>query len=243
MTMLPMIRRLLAACCLLALPLLAAAQPSTAFVKRLADAEAQLATLVAQTGMLAAAVDALRAENSALRAALATEAADRAAQVDSAAANALSTAKTYSDTRLAPVADKVLHLSRSGNNLLITGANVYIRNGLGSTVNNGFNGLGNLILGYNEGRNQGASNPDVRTGSHNLIVGVGANYARNASIITGINNSSGNNFASVYGGTGNSANATFSSVVGGFNNFTTGGWATILGGRDRTAANQLDHLP
>lgn len=127
--------------------------------------------------------------------------------------------------------------------MLITGANVFIRNGLGATVNNGANGLCNLIVGYNEGRGQGTANPDVRTGSHNLIVGVGANFSRNGAIITGINNTSTGHFASVYGGTGNLANGTYSVVVGGYNNQTTGGWATILGGRDRVAASQLDHLP
>jgi len=243
MTLLLTTRRLLAALCLLALPALVAAQPSTAYVKRLADVEAQVAALSTQTATLAAALADLRSQNAALQAALTKEVADRSAYADSAAATALASAKAYSDNRLSPVADKLLHVNRSGNNLLITGANVYIRNGMGATAGNGFNGLGNLIVGYNESRNQGAANPDVRTGSHNLIVGVGANYARSASIITGVNNSSGNNYASVYGGTGNYANAVYSSVVGGYNNTTSGGWATILGGRDRTAANQLDHLP
>lgn len=242
MTLLLTTRRL-SALCLLSLPALAAAQPSTAYVKRLADMEAQVASLTTTAAALASALADLRSQNTALQAALTKEAADRSAYADSAAATALSSAKTYSDNKLSPVADKLLHVTRSGNNLFINGANVFIRNGLGATVNNGFNGLGNLIVGYNEVRGQGTANPDVRTGSHNLIVGVGANYARNASIITGINNSSGNNFASVYGGTGNYANAVYSSVVGGYNNTTSGGWATILGGRDRTAANQLDHLP
>ena len=247
----------LAAMCLFAWSLPGLAQPSTNYVKRLTDLETAVAQLsqtvtdlrtsntllVSQVQALSAQANAQGATLTALQAAMVKAAADDKAYADTAATNALNSAKTYSDNRLAPLSDKLQHFSRSGNNVLITGANVYIRNGLGATVNNGFNGLGNLIVGYNEGRNQGAANPDVRTGSHNLIVGVGANYARNASIITGINNSSGNNFASVYGGTGNSANATFSSVVGGFNNVTTGGWATILGGRDRSAANQLDHLP
>lgn len=241
-------RAIAALLCLL--PGLAFAQPSTNYVQRLAALETAVATLT-QTALNQQA--ALTAQQTTiakqagtigmLQDALDKEIADRKAYADNAAANALTSAKTYSDNRLAPVSDKIQHFSRSGNNVFITGANVYVRNGLGATVNNGFNGLGNLILGYNEGRGQGTANPDIRTGSHNLIVGVGANYSRNASIITGINNSSTNHYASVYGGTGNSANATFSVVVGGYNNVTSGGWASILGGRDRTAANQLDHLP
>lgn len=233
------------------------AQPATNFVKRLADLE----TLVAQLGqsnadlrasntLLTSQVQSLSAQITAqnstiagLQAAIGKASSDGQSFALNAASNALASAKSYSDSQLAPVSDKLVHFSRSGNNVLITGANVFIRNGLGATVNNGFNGLGNLIVGYNEGRGQGTANPDVRTGSHNLIVGVGANFSRNGSIITGINNTSTGNFASVYGGTGNLATGTFSVVVGGFNNQTTGGWATILGGRDRVAASQLDHLP
>jgi hypothetical protein len=257
MTLIQYLRTLGAALCLLILPLLAVAQPSTNYVKRLADLETAVAqlsqslmdlrasniSLTSQVNSLSAQLTAQNGNVTALQDTLNKAVVDGKAYSDTAAANALASAKSYSDNKLAPVSDKLQHFSRSGNNVLITGANVYIRNGLGATVNNGFNGLGNLIVGYNEGRNQGTANPDVRTGSHNLIVGVGANYARNASIITGINNSSGNNFASVYGGTGNYANAVYSVVVGGYNNVTSGGWATILGGRDRAAANQLDHLP
>jgi hypothetical protein len=242
------LRALAALLCLL--PALALAQPSANYVARLAALETAVATLTQaaldQKAALAAQQTTIASQAGTialLQDALTHEIADRKSYADGAAAATLVNAKAYSDGRLAPVSDKLLHFSRSGNNVLITGANVYVRNGMGSTVNNGFNGLGNLIVGYNEGRNQGSANPDVRTGSHNLIVGVGANYARNASIITGINNSSANNFASVYGGTGNYANATYSVVVGGYNNQTNGGWSTILGGRDRTAANQLDHLP
>lgn len=233
------------------------AQPAANVVKRLTDLEDAVAQLTLAVNDLRARNTTLAAQLQAMGTQLNTQTstvatlqgtltkglADGKAYADTTTANTLRDARAYTDNALAPVADKIQHFSRSGNNVLITGANVYIRNGMGSTVNNGFNGLGNLILGYNEGRNQGSANPDVRTGSHNLIVGVGANYARNASIITGINNSSGNNFASVYGGTGNYANAVYSSVVGGYNNTASGGWATILGGRDRTAANQLDHLP
>lgn len=245
---------------LLVLPLLAVAQPSTNFAKRLSDVESLVATLGqavvdlrTQNTALATRLNALDANTAvqlaardatiaALQARLTREIADRATYADAAAAGALASAKSYSDTRLAPVSDKLQHVSRSGNNLYITGANLYVRNGLGATVNNGFNGLGNLILGYNESRGQ-TNNPDVRTGSHNLIVGSGANYSRNASIITGINNTSDGHLASVYGGTGNLAKGTYSVVVGGYNNQANGGWSTILGGRDRVANGQLDHLP
>lgn len=248
MTLLSTTRHLLAALCMLALPALVAAQPSTAFVKRLSDVEAQVASLQVavaelrtQNAAALAAVAELRTQNAALQAALSREVADRTAYADGVAANALTIARSYADAKVAPLADKLVHVSRSGSDLLITGANLHLRNGTGGT--NTANGLGNLVVGYNEVRGQGTANPDVRTGSHNLIVGIGANFSRNGAIIGGINNSSTGNFASVYGGTGNTAAGTFSVVVGGFNNVTNGGWSTILGGRDRTAAIQLDHLP
>ncbi len=269
MTVLPLFRRLLVVG-LLVLPALASAQPSTAFVKRLSDVEVlaaslaqavaalrtENAALTAQAGLLDSTVSLLKAQSNALsvqlntqsatiaamQTALNKEVADRIAYADAAANTALTSAKSYSDNRLAPVSDKLTHVSRSGTNLFITGANVFVRNGAGSTTGSS-NGLGNLIVGYNESRNQGAANPDVRTGSHNLIVGTGANFSRNASIITGVNNTSNGNHASVLGGTGNFATGTFSTVVGGFNNNTVGNWSTILGGRDRTASGQLDHLP
>jgi hypothetical protein len=246
----------LAAICLLAGSAPSLAQPSANYIRRLNELE----TLVAQLGQ---SVSDLRASNTLMKSQIqdmATQLTAQNSRIDglqttigkvstdgqtfatTAASNALASAKTYSDNQLAPISDKVQHFSRSGNNVFITGANVYVRNGLGATVNNGYNGLGNLIVGYNELRGIPGS-PDVRTGSHNLIVGAGANYSRNASIITGVNNASVNNYASVYGGTGNFANATYSVVVGGYNNQTNGGWSTILGGRDRAADAQLDHLP
>ena len=247
MPVLPMIRRLLAALCLLALPALVAAQPSTAFVKRLSDVEA-LAAKLAQT------VEDLQRRNQALgtqlstqastiaslQTALAKEVADRTAYTDAQAAAALAAARAYSDTRLAPVSDKLIHVSRSGSNLFITGANLHVRNGLGATQ--GINGVGNLIVGYNESRGQPAS-PDVRTGSHNIVTGTGSNFSRHSAFITGVNNSSNGIFASVLGGTGNVSSGNFAVVVGGFNNQSTGNWATILGGRDVVAPNQLSRVP
>ena len=64
------------------------------------------------------------------------------------------------------------------NEVVITGANLRIVNGLGSTETT--NGLGNLIVGYNELRNTQADPtlpPNVRTGSHNVVVGEELNFS------------------------------------------------------------------
>lgn len=249
MPVLPMFRRLIAVLCLLTLPAMVVAQPSTAFVKRLADVEMLAASLgqavsymQAQNQAMSAQLNTQATTIAALQAALTQEAADRKTYADSAASTALAGAKTYSDTRLQPVSDKLQHVTRVGNNVYITGANLHVRNGLGGTTSRGTNSLGNLIVGYNESRGS-AVNPDVRTGSHNIITGVGNNYSRAAAFMTGINNSSANDYASVLGGTGNFATGVYSVVVGGYNNQSSGSWSVILGGRDGVASGQLQHIP
>jgi hypothetical protein len=66
------------------------------------------------------------------------------------------------------------------NEVIITGANLRIVNGLGTTDTT--NGLGNLIVGYNESR--GGEN--VRTGSHNVVVGQQHNFSRFGGIVAAL---------------------------------------------------------
>src|SRR3712207_7496934 len=56
--------------------------------------------------------------------------------------------------------------------LFRSGANLNIVNGLNDTQS--ANGLGNLIIGYNEARQVG----NQRGGSHNLVIGQESNYTR-----------------------------------------------------------------
>src|SRR5262245_30608593 len=71
----------------------------------------------------------------------------------------------------------------AANEVVISGANLRIVNGLGSTETT--NGLGNLIVGYNEARQSqpgcpGSTAPfctDTRTGSHNVVVGSRQNFS------------------------------------------------------------------
>src|SRR5215472_850810 len=65
--------------------------------------------------------------------------------------------------RLAALEYKLQYITGGLNEVVITGANLRIVNGLGSTETT--NGLGNLIVGYNEPREFEAN---VRTGSHNI---------------------------------------------------------------------------
>lgn len=221
-----------------------------------AENAAQASLLQSQAAAISALNAALAQQSSsltALQAALSKEIADRKLYADAVGASTLASAKaysdgtlasakTYADGKVAPVADKLIHFSRAGNEVYITGANLNIRSGSGLTYSYGVNGLGNLIVGYNELRS-GTGAVNTRTGSHNLIIGLHNNYSSAGAIVAGSDNTSTNYMASVYGGTGNTSGGYYSAVVGGYNNSATGNWSTILGGRDVTAPNQLDHKP
>jgi hypothetical protein len=142
--------------------------------------------------------------------------------------------------RVEALEHKLVHVTGDANEVVITGANLRIVNGLGTTDTT--NGLGNLIVGYNEMRQENPDCPrifltctDTRTGSHNVVVGQEHNFSRfggvvgnRASVSAGANNvASGFLDASVSGGENNIASGNFSSVSGGSNRTAPGGdnWA------------------
>ena len=105
------------------------------------------------------------------------------------------------------------------------------------------NGLGNLIIGYQELRAGNVlpaygfgcasdldRNDDVRTGSHNLIVGNQHNYESFGGSALGYRNWSLGAYSTVTGGLFNRAEGNYSSVSGGGRNVTEGAQASILGG-------------
>jgi len=143
-----------------------------------------------------------------------------------------------------------------------SGVNVQIVNGLGSTAT--ANGLGNLIVGYDEVDSSGVSrctfgtNPitheiisdstscsaaggiwtyfGFKTGSHYVIVGSQNNYSRWGAVVIGYRNTSNFDFASVSGGYYNSAGGAYGSVSGGYNNAASGAYSSVSGGRQNTAS-------
>jgi hypothetical protein len=135
-------------------------------------------------------------------------------------------------TQVAALQTKLASLSVTGNDVTFSGVNVHIVSGSGST-SGPTNGLGNLIIGYNETRGIGL---DDRTGSHNLIVGMENNYSLYGGLVAGTNNTISGPFASVCGGYGNLASATRASVSGGFNNTASGLFASVSGGGYNTAS-------
>lgn len=122
-------------------------------------------------------------------------------------------------------------VTRKGNDIHITGANLHIESGSGRT-DGPINGLGNLIIGYNEPRGG-----DIRTGSHNLILGSQNNYALYGGIVAGFHNSIFGEYASITGGGFNTASGVLASVSGGGNNAASGdNFASISGGDHNTAS-------
>ena len=141
----------------------------------------------------------------------------------------------YEDKNLAQrVADleyKLEYVSGRPNEVVITGANLRIVNGLGSTDTT--NGLGNLIVGYNEERGGGQDN---RTGSHDVVIGSQHNFSSFGGLIVGTRNEISGRFASVSGGEDNTASGDFSSVSGGLTNTASEQAASVIGGVQNTAA-------
>jgi hypothetical protein len=122
------------------------------------------------------------------------------------------------------------------NEVVITGANLRIVNGLGATDTT--NGVGNLIVGYNELRAGGA--PNDRSGSHNVIVGRFDNFSSFGGLVVGEINEISGQFASVSGGNQNTASGEDSVVSGGRRNSASGLVSSVSGGLNRTAPGEFD---
>jgi hypothetical protein len=134
------------------------------------------------------------------------------------------------------------------------GVNVQVVNGVGTT--DSVNGLGNLIIGYDESRNSFASPHcsdgqyadeancvnagkvwaiNHKSGSHYLVIGEQHNYSQYAGMVVGLTNTSNRRYATVTGGRGNIASGDGSSVTGGRGNTASAKDSSVTGGRGNTA--------
>ncbi len=113
----------------------------------------------------------------------------------------------------------------------ISDINLQLVNGTDDTETT--NGLGNLIVGYNE-----LGNPTLedRTGSHNVIVGKSNTYTSYGSLVTGWQNISDGVYTSVTAGNMNAASADFSAITGGLTNTTSNVAAIVVGGANNIAS-------
>jgi hypothetical protein len=161
---------------------------------------------------------------------------------------------------------KVVYLDDGLGNKLktvrIIGVNVQIVNGLEATngsplypdsidpVVTKTNGLGNLIVGYNE---QSAMELNNRTGSHNIVVGMQHGFLSYGGIVAakgntiagpygtitgGIHNDVLGPYAAIAGGELNRALEDASSIAGGRANRTRGWWSVVSGGVDNDAMGE-----
>jgi hypothetical protein len=140
--------------------------------------------------------------------------------------------------RVAALEQLLKHFSREGNEVTIKGANLHLMNGLGQTacgteeepILDCPNGLGNLIVGYNEPREAGEFGENIRTGSHNVVVGQRHNFSRFGGLVVGNVNTISGDFAVVSGGSENFAGGAQAVVSGGQENTASGGGASVIGG-------------
>lgn len=143
----------------------------------------------------------------------------------------------------------------------VTGINLQIVNGLGATNGNPLqigtidpeqtktNGVGNLIIGYNEVLPHPLSPAPARTGSHNIVGGIDTAYASFGGVVLGQGSSTSGPFSSVFGGMNNSATGNYAVVVGGGGfgfsidgNLAEGELSTIAGGASNVTSSQLSFI-
>jgi hypothetical protein len=135
-------------------------------------------------------------------------------------------------------------VSRTGDDIFFDGVNVHIQDGSGAT--DGLpgagagtpNGLGNLIVGYDEDRTTGSD----KTGSHNLVVGEQHNYPSYGGLVAGFQNTVSGTNASVSGGRSNTASGINSSVSGGTTSTASGDWSSISGGYNNTSSGNTSSI-
>ncbi len=144
---------------------------------------------------------------------------------------ALKTRVTVLETENTALKNVLVGVSRNGTDLYIDGANLHIRDGSGDTEGP-VNGLGNLIIGYNELRDYEEND---RTGSHNLVLGSMNNYGSYGGLVAGFWNQISGSYSSVSGGNHNTAGGPGSSVSGGEGNTAVGYSSSVSGGSGNRA--------
>ncbi|OOC08954.1 hypothetical protein [Thioalkalivibrio halophilus] len=142
-----------------------------------------------------------------------------------------------------------------------SGVDVQIVNGEGET--DIINGVGNLIVGYNEARgvyegevcsdgqyddqtdcttNGGAWAQNHKSGSHNIVGGSGNSYSSYGGLVVGQQNAINRDYASVSAGLRNIASGEQSSVSGGALNTAEGRWSSVSGGDENEASGEISSI-
>jgi hypothetical protein len=138
----------------------------------------------------------------------------------------------------------VSHTTVNGEpTLLLSGENLQVVNGTGSEETT--NGVGNVIVGYNE-------TPGIQTGSHNLVIGNGQSFSSYGGLLAGEFNLVSGPFGTASGGEYNVASDNWSSVTGGCDNIAGQGPVptgpcsdqaeTVVGGVSNDATGLLSSI-
>ena len=144
--------------------------------------------------------------------------------------------------------------------LRVSGANLQVVNGTGSSSTP--NGLGNLIVGYDEVRPAGTSAEcslgeftsvtgcfvggglwlvDHKSGSHNVVIGPWHNYSKTGGQAVGSFNTINGNHAFA-AGRENVASGTAASVTGGQGNTAFANYSSVSAGQGNTASAQYSSV-
>jgi hypothetical protein len=144
--------------------------------------------------------------------------------------------------------------SQGNTAAIFSGVNLHVNNGLEQT--DSLNGLGNLVVGYDENTTlttemcsmgQFTNQVDCESnnelwsnihkgGSHNLILGSSQNYSRFGGLVAGRENNILADYSTVFGGNKNTASGLESSVSGGTLNLASELYSSVSGGRENTAS-------
>jgi hypothetical protein len=138
----------------------------------------------------------------------------------------LNTSRDVADTFL-----NYVTVSPTGD-IVFEDTNLVVRNSSGSTDGT-TDGKGNLIIGYNE-----IDVDSVRTGSHNLILGMANSYSAFSGIIAGFNNVQLGEYASILGGTENLVSGNRAVVIAGQNNIASAINSVVIAGTTNEAEAQ-----
>jgi hypothetical protein len=143
----------------------------------------------------------------------------------------------------------------------LAGVNLQIINGQGATDTT--NGLGNIIVGYDEEstltralycsdgsfdnqtdcENVGETwSHSHKNGSHYLVLGSQNNYSQYGGLLVGLYNSALGHFSSVSGGKENTARGAHSSISGGSGNDASGPMSSISGGNVNSASGNVSSI-
>ncbi len=120
--------------------------------------------------------------------------------------------------------------------VLFSEVNLQVVNGQGTTSS--VNGLGNLIVGYNESD----SLTTERGGSHNLVMGRWNQYNAYSGIVHGLRNTVMNHESAAIAGSNNVVSGVRSAVLGGDQNTASGNKVVAIGGLENEAKGSVTSI-